>query len=189
MTRETSQDRIVVVAAATRHGSTAEVATRIETTLRGHVPPSWTVRMGDLSNVRDLDDADALVLGSAVYLGRWLRPAVKALHHVEGFSQLDVWLFSTGPVDGQSEQDLLGLTADDVVASGRAHEHRVFHAREHRVFGGRLDPARLSRSERVLVHMTGASSSDRRDWSEIEAWAASIAHQLTSEMSTDDAHA
>ena len=52
-------------------------------------------------------------------------------------------------------------------------------AREHRVFGGRLDKRGLGFGEKALVRMVGAADGDYRPWDEIEAWADEIASILT----------
>ena len=51
-------------------------------------------------------------------------------------------------------------------------------AREHRIFGGRLDKRQLGFGEKVLVQMVGATDGDYRPWDEIEAWAREIATTL-----------
>jgi menaquinone-dependent protoporphyrinogen oxidase len=62
----------VLVTAASRYGSTAEIASAIGDVLRDSgldvavVPPD---------TVKDLDAYEAVVMGSAVYAGRWVKPA------------------------------------------------------------------------------------------------------------------
>lgn len=168
--------RTVVVAAASRHGSTAEVARRIEETLREQLSPWWDINLSDLSDLRDLEDADAVVLGSAVYLGHWLRPAIKALHQVKDAPLLDLWLFSTGPISDDTIENSRVITADEMVDAGCATEHMVF--------AGRLDVARLYWWERLAVRAVGAGSGDRRRWPDVDDWAVSIADQLTASVAT-----
>jgi len=170
--------RRVVVAAASRHGSTADIAARIEGTIREHLASGWVVETVDVSDLRSFEDADAVVLGSAVYLGRWMRPAVKALHFVKDESLLDLWLFSTGPVSDDVRENESVITADEMVAKG--------HATEHMVFAGRLDPSRLAWWERLTLRIVGAVAGDRRDWAAVDAWAISIAGQLADAPSTTE---
>jgi menaquinone-dependent protoporphyrinogen oxidase len=59
-------------------------------------------------------------------------------------------------------------------------------AREHRIFGGRLDKRELGFGEKALVRMVGAADGDYRPWDEIEAWAAEIATTLKADaLSTE----
>jgi hypothetical protein len=53
------------------------------------------------------------------------------------------------------------------------------HARDHRVFAGKLDKADLSIAERVAVRVVHAPYGDGREWGEIRSWAATIATELT----------
>lgn len=161
----------VVIGAAGRHGSTAGIAARIETALRQRLSSHWCVKRADLLDLREFEDADAVVLGSAVYFGRWLRPATKALRALKDAPSLDLWLFSTGPISDGMGENIDVINADEMVASG--------YATDHMVFAGRLDTQHLSWWERLAVRAVGASSGDRRDWSAVDDWAASIANRLT----------
>jgi menaquinone-dependent protoporphyrinogen oxidase len=117
---------------------------------------------------------DAVVLGSAVYDGHWLKPARKLASRLEAqLRTKPVWLFSSGPV---------GSVAGASEASGDAVEiGRRLGARDHRVFPGRIEPAQLGFGERFRVRTSGGSEGDDRDWIEIGRWARSIAATLRAE--------
>jgi menaquinone-dependent protoporphyrinogen oxidase len=121
----------ILVACATRHGSTAEIAAETADVLR-HDVPGAVVDLRDAATAGEVAGYDAAVIGSAVYMGRWL-PAARDLveGHREVLRAMPVWLFSSGPlgdpsvpVDEVAEVSALG------VAIG---------ARGHRLFAGRLD--------------------------------------------------
>ncbi|MGH3457333.1 flavodoxin domain-containing protein [Aeromicrobium sp.] len=167
MTRLTVS-RLVAVTAVGHHGSTEEIADRVADRLRAWLPGHWNViRCSPVDPL--LDDADAVVLGSAIYLGRWMPAARACLERLQQVGPEHVWLFSSGPVAdeqrGQRERVL-----SPAVVPWRTHGHQVF--------GGRLDIARLSNIERFLTRMVGALQGDRRDWSDIDSWAATIAEHL-----------
>ncbi len=61
----------VLVSAASRHGATAEIAQAIGQAL----PEGLTVAVIPPRDVRGLDGSDAVIIGSAVYMGHWLDPA------------------------------------------------------------------------------------------------------------------
>ena len=62
----------VLVAAATKHGATGEIAQAIADTLRDQgLDPAVL----EPERVDTIDGYDAVVLGSAVYAGHWLKPA------------------------------------------------------------------------------------------------------------------
>lgn len=62
----------VLVAYATRHGATKEIAEALAGALRRDGHP---VDLRAADHVETLDPYDAAVLGSAVYYGHWLDPA------------------------------------------------------------------------------------------------------------------
>ena len=62
----------VLVVAASKHGSTAEIATALGEALARR---GITTAVADAEKVADIEDHDAFVLGSAVYAGRWRKAA------------------------------------------------------------------------------------------------------------------
>lgn len=157
----------ILVTASTRHGSTTAIAAAIARTLeeRGldvdEIPPS---------SVHGLQEYDGVVLGSAVYAGRWLRPATAvAKRCAEQTDGRPVWLFSSGPTGTSSRPEDLPDVSDLVRRTG---------ARDHQVFAGKLDVAGLGPVERVMVRAVHSSSGDFRDWDAVHLWATGIADAL-----------
>jgi len=156
----------VLVAYASKHGATREVAERIGAILRSG---GADVAVLPVDEVGEIEAYDAVVLGSAVYYGKWKKEASAFLEeHRFELAQRQVWLFSSGPTAAPAEP--LHLQVSPHVGS--------VHARDHRVFGGSLDPAKLSFLERFIVRGVKAPMVDFRDWEEIEAWATAIREQL-----------
>ena len=86
----------VLVTAASAHGSTAAIARAIgnELTAQG-----FAVTALPPEQVRSIEEYDAIILGSAVYTGHWLKPANDfAAMFSEELAAKPVWLFSSGPV-------------------------------------------------------------------------------------------
>ncbi|WP_332661734.1 flavodoxin domain-containing protein [Aeromicrobium sp.] len=169
--------RTLVVAAASRHGGTCEIADRLAWTLENDLPLGWRVIRPDLTDLQVLDDADAVVLGSAIYYGRWMRAAARALAYLKDAPLFDLWLFSTGPVSDVESENAQIISADSMVEAGQAIEHKVF--------GGRLDTSRLSWVERTVVKAVHAIPGDHRDWDEVDEWAHHIAQKLSVVPGTD----
>ncbi|MGZ5402538.1 MAG: flavodoxin domain-containing protein, partial [Aeromicrobium sp.] len=89
----------VLVACATRHGATAGIAARIGDRLRETLAsPQWEVSVLDSQSIDSIGDHDAVVLGSAVYLGSWIKSARQLLNDLQSAPPLGLWLFSSGPV-------------------------------------------------------------------------------------------
>ena len=172
----------VLVAYASRHGSTAGIAERIAATLRDRGLQAEAV---PIREVRRPESYDAFVIGSAVYMFRWLKDAPRFIHRRRALlASRPVWLFSSGPV-GPDVPDKEGRKPRDVAdpreLSGLAAEVR---ARGRRVFFGAFDPAgpRTGLMEKVALALPAARAAfpagDFRNWPEIEAWADEIAAEL-----------
>jgi len=180
----------ILVAYATRHGSTAGIASRIAETLTaaGHEATAVPV-----DQVTTLDEYEAVVLGSAAYMYHWLKPAVQfARQHHSALAERPLWLFSSGPV-GSTTVDDQGRIVDekgrDVFENSRPKdldELAALHPRGERVFFGAYDPDAdpVGFGERMLKLIPAAKDSlpagDFRDWQAIEDWAREIAGSLTS---------
>jgi menaquinone-dependent protoporphyrinogen oxidase len=159
----------ILVTVASRHGSTSEIADRLAAVLRarGH-----DVVVQPPERVRTLAGVDAVVLGSAIYVGGWLKEARRfADRFASDLGDRRLWLFSSGPVGNP----LVPATPKDDLA---ALVHRT-GAVEHRVFAGKLDRSALNLRERIAVRAVKVSDGDYRDWDAIETWASVIAAVLT----------
>jgi menaquinone-dependent protoporphyrinogen oxidase len=160
----------VVVAAATRHGSTQMIADCIHEELEYSGCQAYLI---DPDSLTSLAEYDAAVIGSAVYEGHWLKPARKLLQRLESeLRNKPVWLFSSGPV-GDSVKPEAPVEAAEISAR--------IGAREHRVFAGRIERDQLSFGERLHVHDLDPERADDRDWIEIGRWARSIAAAVRTE--------
>lgn len=158
----------VLVTAASRHGATTEIAEAIGRTLRETGLDAEVVAPDEIG---DLGRYQAVVLGSAVYAGRWLEPARRfAQRRYAALVERPVWLFSSGPIG-------VPLQPTEEPRDG-ADFLRQLGAREHRVFAGRLNRDELGWVERTITGMVTAPDGDFRDWNAIGAWASQIAGAL-----------
>lgn len=136
----------VLVTAASRHGATAELAAVIAEQLAALGVSSDLQAPEDVAGVTGYD---AVVLGSAVYTGRWLEPATELVRRCGAqLSERPVWLLSSGPIGVPPKPDEDPADAAAMVAA--------IGAREHRVFAGKLDRQRLGVAERLVVGMVRA---------------------------------
>ncbi len=149
----------ILVAYASKHGATKEIAERIAEALRasGQEAEARPVRAaGDVSTY------DAVVIGSAAYLGHWLK---EAAGFVRGNRVLletrPVWLFSSGPL-GTQATDAEGRDVREAAEPKEIAELReAIQPRDHRVFFGALDPGRLGFAERLIRKMPAARTAPR----------------------------
>jgi menaquinone-dependent protoporphyrinogen oxidase len=85
----------ILVAYASKHGATAQIAERIAEVLRGH---SDVVDVGPVESVDIASGYDGYVIGGSVYMGRWHRDATTFVQrHRDQLAAAPVWLFSSGP--------------------------------------------------------------------------------------------
>jgi menaquinone-dependent protoporphyrinogen oxidase len=161
----------ILVSTASRHGSTAEAATRIAGTLRAGLPADVVMDELPAAEVGDPTSYDAVVLGSAVYLGRWLDDARKLAERIAAQPPRLVWLFSVGPIGDPPKPDEEPAEVGDIV--------RATHARGHRLFAGRLDRHRLGFGEKAVVTALRVADGDFRDVGAIDAWGTQIATELS----------
>jgi menaquinone-dependent protoporphyrinogen oxidase len=157
----------VLVAYATKMGSTAEVAVAIAEAL---VAAGLEADAMPARDVRDLSPYGAVVLGSALYAAHWQRDANRFLgRHREALKARKVWLFSSGPLDHRLAVQNLPITthAAEIVGDVPYLGHRTF--------GGRLDPDSPGMDAQIVAtHPVG----DFRSWPVIRAWASEIAAAL-----------
>lgn len=158
----------VLVSAASKHGATAGIADAIGSEL---VARGFEVVVLKPDQVEEVDDCDAIVVGSAVYAGRWMKPAVELTQRfAEKLAGKPVWLFSSGPI-GEPPKP-----TENPVDVEQAMD--VTKARGHRLFAGKLDKAKLSFPERAIVGALRAPYGDFRNWEQIRNWTAEIAIAL-----------
>jgi menaquinone-dependent protoporphyrinogen oxidase len=161
----------VLVAYASKHGSTEGIARAIADRL------SELGETADARSVHEVDavgDERAVILGSAIYAGSWMREAVEFVHRNEAaLAERPVWLFSSGP---------LGVDVDDDEQQPRQLEEidGLVRPLGHRVFYGALDRDKLGFAERMIVKAVKAPEGDFRDWEAIRSWADTISAELRS---------
>jgi len=148
------------VAYATRNGSTGQVAEAIAAVLRDRglsveVRPAKTVR-------ESIADRRLVVLGGAIYSGRWLHDAHRFLkRHRRELAEVPVVVFGMGPrTDQQESWQRTRAQLDRALA-----KHTWLSPAAVAVFGG-VDPPKRRRSR---------PRRDVRDWDSIRTWALQIA--------------
>jgi menaquinone-dependent protoporphyrinogen oxidase len=162
----------ILVAVASKHGATLEIAEAIGATLRsrGH---EVDVVVPDVDVA--LREYDAVVCGSAVYGGSWRPDAVRFLEYrADDLRALPVWLFESGPVGNPDLVEPMGAgrqLASLVAARGLA------------IFDGRIDRSLLSMGEKAIITMVRVKDNDLRDFDLVEEWAESMGVALQEEGS------
>jgi len=163
----------ILVAYASKHQSTAEIANYIGRILR---ESQLDVDVKNIDDIYTIDEYTAVIVGSAVYMGHWLNPAVKFLQYYQNqLTTVPVWIFSTGPTGKGDPCDLLdGFLMPENIRNFVD----VISPRHVMLFHGMLDRTRLGIGERMMVKAVNAPVGDFRDWDMIRAWTNRIIAEL-----------
>lgn len=170
---EDEMDTQVLVAYATKYGATAEIAEKIGEVLR-QAGLRADVRPADKAG--DVSTYQAVVLGSAVYIGRWRKQATKFLKVNENaLAERPVWLFSSGPT---GEGDPVELLKGWRLPGGLQPIADRIQARDIAVFHGAVNVDDLNLIERWMIKKVKSPAGDFRDWEAITGWAEGIVAAL-----------
>ncbi|WP_405566865.1 flavodoxin domain-containing protein [Streptomyces sp. NBC_01167] len=163
----------VLVAYGGKYGSTEEIAHWIADTLN-HNGVSAVARPAAVLE-SDPGQYDAVVLGGALYAGRWHHDARRfARRHAKVLATHPLWLFSSGPLDASAaDKDLPPV-------KGVARLAARLDARGHITFGGRLEEGAKGRIARMIIQQ--GRGGDFRDQQQIHGWARGIAAELTADQ-------
>lgn len=158
----------VLVTIASRHGATNQIGDVVADVLE---EAGFAVDRRAPEHVDAVDAYAAVVLGSAVYAGRWLGPAAELVERLaEPLAARPVWALSSGPLGDPPQPPGVPPGPDELV--------RRVAPRDHRVFAGAVDRDALNLAERAVVKVVKAPYGDFRDWDAVRAWALSIVDAL-----------
>ena len=163
----------ILVTYATKYGATKEIAEKISEVLRQSELQTDVV---SVDRIRDLTPYKAVILGSAVYMGKWRKEAVEFLKkNVQALAERPVWLFSSGPTgEGNPVELLKGWRIpgelQPMVDQIKPREIAVFH--------GNLSVEKMNFLEKGMIKNVKAPVGDFRDWEAITDWAIMIAKGL-----------
>lgn len=133
----------VLVAHATRYGSTQEVAEAIAATLRER---GLEVDIRPMREVRTLEGYGAVVVGAPFYVGRWHRDAQRFLsEHREALTERPVAVFALGPLGAEEMPESREQLDEEL------EKHPWLAPVALVMFGGKYDPSKLSFSHRLLT--------------------------------------
>lgn len=158
----------ILLAYATRFGSTQEVAETITVTLR---EARLDVDILPMQEVGTLANYDAVVLGAAIYNAKWNQEAHLFLsQHRESLSQLPVAIFTLGPLSPSAAAKRNSRRQLD----SELAKYPWLKPVAVEIFAGKYDPSKpdLNFFERFLP------ARDYRNWEAIRAWATGLSAQL-----------
>jgi menaquinone-dependent protoporphyrinogen oxidase len=170
----------VLVAHASVHGSTEQIADRIAARLREQGLDAVSRPVADVTG---LTGFDAFVIGSAIHGGDWLPAGAAFLAgQLAVLAAHPVWLFSVSSI-GEGSSAFPGLIERRLRPATRIPRAITavsadLRPREHHAFAGVISARRWGWAGRILLVTFGGRSGDHRNWQEVDAWAMRIASQL-----------
>ncbi len=164
----------VLLAYASTHGSTKEVAEAIAAELRAQ---DLTVDLQPMRNVRALEGYHAAVLGAPLYMFHLHKDALRFLSRYQTALAGDfpIAIFAGGPfgeTDEKAWQEIRRQLDQELAKFPWLRPVAV------EVIGGKFDPVSLHFPWNLLPALRRMPYSDLRDWEKIRAWANSLAEQL-----------
>ena len=158
----------ILLAFATRYGSTQQVAETIASTLR---ESGLTVDLKHLRDVRSLEGYHAVVLGAPLFMFHWQKDALNFLsRHRKALQARPVAVFALGPVhDPHDEKEWQDSKAQ---LDKELAQFPWFSPQALEIFGGKYNPAALRFPLKMFAGAEPAS--DIRDWDAIREWTKSL---------------
>jgi len=163
----------VLVAYASKYGATAEIAEKIGQLLRQE---DLQADVLPVNRVGNLVQYKAVIIGSAVYIGKWRKEAVNFLRTNEKLlAERFVWIFSSGPLGAGDPVELMkGWRFPEGL---RPIIDRI-QPRDIAIFHGMLDIKKLNLFEKFAIKNVKSPVGDFRDWDAITSWTTAIANEL-----------
>lgn len=157
----------VLVAYSSKYGATKEIAEKIGEVIR---QAGLEVDVLPVKGVSDLTLYRAVILGCAVYIGKWLKEAGEFLKvNEKSLAQRPLWLFSSGPTGDGKPVDLLEgwqLPRDQQPIMARIQPQAIT------VFHGNINTDKVNSVEKWAVKsLVKKPFGDFRDWDMINSWA------------------
>ncbi len=137
-----------LVVFGSKHGSTKKIAEEISSMLKNE---GFDVHMANAEEeIHDVEQFDLAVVGSAVYLGSWLKEPTEFVRKNQAIlKDKPVWFFTCGlhPEDARSVNPKAIVEFKGTIGP-----------RDHQFFSGSLDPNDLGRLHRMLIRLPGMRS-------------------------------
>jgi menaquinone-dependent protoporphyrinogen oxidase len=167
-------DRKILITYASKYGATQEIAEKIGAVLR---QAGLQADVFPVDGVRDLTPYQAVILGSAVYIGQWNKEAAVFLQANEKtLANRQVWLFSSGPTGVGDPVEL--LNGWRLPAALQPVADRI-QPRDIAVFHGNINLGKLNFIQKwVIKNIVKKPFGDFRDWDTIVTWSGTVAAQL-----------
>jgi len=163
----------ILVAYATRNGSTAEIAQAVGRELE---KSGAAVTVADMKTIGSLVGHTAVILGGPLYMGRMEKTVrLFVAKFLAQLAEVPVAAFAVGLAPKDPRPEAVGFAMESLkkAVSPLSPISTV-------LFAGRLDPSTLNFLMRRFMAMAKIPSGDFRDWDAIAAWARGLTEKMQS---------
>ena len=163
----------ILITFSSKYGSTAEIAGKINEII---LEAGFETSLLPVDQVKNVSEYKAVILGSAVYIGRWRKKAKKFLKANEKIlADKPVWIFSSGPTGEGDPVELLDgwkypKSLQAVISNIKPRNITLFH--------GAVITSKLSGLHKWMANKVEAPVGDFRDWNAMTGWAKGIVTEL-----------
>lgn len=162
----------ILIAYASKYGSTKEIAERIARVLERE---GFGVDVKDAETVSSLQPYGAVVIGSSLYFDNWLPSASELLDSFQDeLATKSVWLFSNG-ITGEGD---FSKMIEWNFPESLTPLVKTINPKAVALFGGKIDTNNLELEDWLVNPGVRVHGGDYRNWNDIEAWARRIARSL-----------
>lgn len=163
----------ILIAYATRNGSTAEIAEAVGKELKA---AGCTVEIKEMKTVTSVEGYTAVVIGAPMYMAKYIEAGKFVDRFREKIAGLPVAAFAVGLAAVSKDRKMIEET-EKALRGALAPIRPVTMT----LFAGNLDPAKISFITRKMVeHFGRVPAGDYRDWAAIAAWAREVAGKVGS---------
>jgi menaquinone-dependent protoporphyrinogen oxidase len=161
----------ILVAYASRKGSTAEIAQAIGKEL---VSAGHTVDVIEMKTVTTVEGYTAVIIGAPVYMGKVDTDISKFVaKNRDHLASIPVAAFAVGIAPVAPQIEPVEKVLDDLTKAVSPIQPVAAT-----VFAGKLDPEKMSFIERNMTSLMKIRTGDFRDWNAIAVWAKGFPEKL-----------
>lgn len=154
----------ILVAYASRYNSTKEIAERIAAVLNRE---GYETDCADVQTITSTKEYDAFVIGSPIYMGKWLVEAMDFLgQNASSLQKVPAAAFSVAGTL-KEENEVAKAMTEKAFQTLRIYFVPITTV----TFAGKISLKDASWKDRQILKMVQAEDGDFRNWDAIEAWA------------------
>ncbi|WOF15700.1 hypothetical protein F1737_02850 [Methanoplanus sp. FWC-SCC4] len=160
----------ILIAYATRYGSTTKIAETIQNKLS---ELGYETKTANILDIDSIESYDAIIVGSPLNMGKWLPEAKEFMQFRKNeLNKVPVIAFTTGiTLKNPTEHNILKakFATDEILP--------YVQPKETGFFAGNLNSNELNENDKQIIILAKPETGDFRDFSKVENWTKTIAEK------------